>query len=59
MGRDGIDAALCWADEEAGRGPLLLHLAVDEREAVDLERPKLSPEEIAAAFRDGVSGRLQ
>jgi hypothetical protein len=30
---------------------------VNEREAEGLERPLLSPQEIALAFRDGVAGR--
>jgi len=55
-GRDGLAAALDFVQRESGRGPVLLHVAVDEREAAGLDRPKLSPSEIAAAFRSGVTG---
>lgn len=50
-GRDGLDDVLAFAAEATGAGPVLLHVAVDEREAGDLDRPKLSPQEIAEAFR--------
>jgi phosphonopyruvate decarboxylase len=56
VGADALAEGLDWMDARAGLGPLLLHVAVDEREAGDLERPKLSPPEIAEAFRAGVMG---
>jgi phosphonopyruvate decarboxylase len=56
-GGDGLAEALDWAAARAGAGPVLLQVAVNEREAVGLERPALSPQEIALAFRDGVAGR--
>jgi len=58
-GADGLDAALAWAEDSIGDGPALLHIAVDEREAEGLERPALTPPEIAAAFRAGLTGRGQ
>lgn len=51
VGRDGLGEALTFAAEATGAGPVLLHVAVDEREAEGLDRPKLSPQEIADAFR--------
>jgi hypothetical protein len=59
VGRDGLAAALSWLDAESGRGPILLHVAVNESESAELERPKLSPAEIATAFRAGVTGRVE
>jgi phosphonopyruvate decarboxylase len=56
-GEDGLGAALEWASEVAGEGPVLLQITVNEREAEGLERPLLSPQEIALAFRDGVAGQ--
>ncbi len=53
-GVDGLADALAWA--HAAPGPALLHVAVDEREASGLERPEATPQEIAAAFRAGVTG---
>jgi phosphonopyruvate decarboxylase len=53
-GADGLADALAWAGETTG--PVLLHVAVDEREASGLERPDATPQEIAAAFRSGVTG---
>ena len=53
-GRDGLEEAMEWAARESGRGPILLHVAVDESEASGLERPNLSPSEIASAFRAAV-----
>ena len=50
-GIDGLDPAMDWLCEGLGRGPALLHLAIDRREAADLERPKISPPEIAEMFR--------
>jgi phosphonopyruvate decarboxylase len=55
-GRDALGAALDWAAGAVGGGPVLLHVAVDEREAADLERPALSPQEIAVAFRTAQAG---
>jgi len=55
-GGDALDDALAFVADAAGSGPVLLHVAVDEREAEGLERPKLSPQEIAAAFRAGRGG---
>ena len=57
-GVDVLGEALDWAADHSGHGPILLHLAVDEREASDLERPKLSPVEMAAAFRASVEGSV-
>jgi phosphonopyruvate decarboxylase len=51
-----LGQAFDWLDEYAGRGPLLLQVAVDEREAEGLERPELTPGEIAEAFRVGLTG---
>ena len=56
-GADGLSEALSWTRDQAGSGPILLHVAVSEREAEGLERPVLSPQEIAQAFRDGAAGR--
>lgn len=56
-GAGGLEGALEWAASEAGQGPVLLQIEVDEREAEGLERPALSPQEIALAFRDAVAGR--
>jgi phosphonopyruvate decarboxylase len=56
IGTDALADGLDWLDKEAGRGPLLLHVAVDESEAEGLDRPKLSPPEIADAFRAGLTG---
>jgi len=56
-GAAGLDEALEWAAAQSGQGPVLLQIAVDEREAEGLERPALSPQEIALAFRDAVAGR--
>ena len=56
-GGDGLVEALDWAASCSGAGPVLLQVAVNEREAEGLERPVLSPQEIAQAFRDGVVGR--
>lgn len=50
-GRDALDEALAFAADAVGSGPVLLHVAVDEREAGELDRPKRSPQEIAEAFR--------
>ena len=55
-GADGLGDALDWTASQAGSGPVLLQVAVDEREAAGLARPVLSPQEIALAFRDGVAG---
>jgi phosphonopyruvate decarboxylase len=55
-GADGLEEAMEWAATESGRGPILLHVAVDETEASGLERPSLSPSEIASAFRASVGG---
>jgi phosphonopyruvate decarboxylase len=55
-GADGLAEALTWASRQAGEGPLLLQIAVNENEAEGLARPLLSPPEIALAFRDGVAG---
>lgn len=57
VGRDGLGAALDWAREGLGAGPSLLHVAVDEVESAELERPEMTPPEIATAFRAGVTGR--
>ncbi len=56
-GSDGLAAALDWARESLGAGPTLLHIRVDERESSGLERPALTPPEIAQAFRVGLMGR--
>jgi phosphonopyruvate decarboxylase len=56
-GGDGLVAALDWAADGIGDGPALLHIAVDEREASDLDRPKHTPPEIAQAFRSGLAAR--
>lgn len=56
-GRDVLDEALAFVAHAAGSGPVLLHIAVDEREAGDLDRPELSPPEIATAFRTAQGGR--
>ncbi len=53
-GASGLGEALDWAKARLGAGPVLLHVAVDEREAEALERPALSPSQIAAAFRAGM-----
>ena len=50
-GRDGLGAAMDWAAASVGRGPALLHVAIDTLEATALERPQLTPPEIAANFR--------
>ncbi len=50
-GRRGLDAAIDWARDGLGSGPSLLHVAIDTREAKDLERPKIGPPQIAANFR--------
>lgn len=56
-GRDALAEALDFIGDAAGDGPVLLHVAVDEREAGDLDRPELSPQEIATAFRAAQSGK--
>lgn len=56
-GADGLADALEWAARSMGNGPVLLHIAVDEREAEGLDRPELTPPEIASAFRAGITGR--
>jgi phosphonopyruvate decarboxylase len=56
-GGDGLVEALDWAASCSGDGPVLLQVAVNEREAEGLARPVLSPQEIAQAFREGVVGR--
>ena len=56
QGADGLPDALDWARGEAGRGPILLQVAVSEQEAEGLARPAHSPQEIAQAFRDGAAG---
>ena len=55
-GADGLGVALEWVRESLGGGPALLHVTVDEREASGLERPELTPPEIAQAFRAGLAG---
>ncbi len=55
-GTRGLAEALDWTVNRSGDGPILLQVAVDEREAEGLERPVLSPQEIALAFRDAVVG---
>jgi phosphonopyruvate decarboxylase len=55
-GADRLGEALDWVAGQLGDGPVLLHIAVDEREASGLERPELTPPEIAAAFRAGLAG---
>jgi phosphonopyruvate decarboxylase len=57
LGRDGLSSALDWAGEGLGTGPVLLHVAVDEVESAELDRPEMTPPEIATAFRVGVTGR--
>jgi phosphonopyruvate decarboxylase len=56
-GRDALVASLDFITDVAGDGPVLLHVAVDEREAGDLDRPELSPQEIATAFRAAQGGQ--
>ena len=56
QGMDGLASAMDWAAQESGQGPILLHVSVDEAEASGLERPSLSPAEIASAFRASVGG---
>jgi phosphonopyruvate decarboxylase len=56
-GEDALEEALEWAASKCGQGPVLLHIAVDEREASGLERPELTPPEIAEAFRAGLIGQ--
>ncbi|MEE3326558.1 MAG: phosphonopyruvate decarboxylase [Myxococcota bacterium] len=56
QGANGLEAAMDWAAQESGEGPILLHISVDEAEASGLERPNLSPAEIAEAFRMSVGG---
>ncbi len=56
-GRAALDDALAFVARNQGHGPVMLHIAVDEREAGDLDRPELSPPEIATAFRAAQGGR--
>ena len=50
-GRDGLEKAMLWAAEAVGNGPALLHVAIDTAEAEKLDRPNLTPPEIAENFR--------
>jgi len=56
-GRDALGDAMAFAAATGGSGPVLVHIAVDEREAGDLDRPELSPAEIATAFRRAQGGQ--
>ncbi len=55
QGASSLDEAFRWAASESGEGPILLHISVDEREASGLERPDLTPAEIASAFRTALT----
>lgn len=50
-GADGLADAMQWLSESLGAGPALLHVAIDQSEAEDLERPSATPPEIADSFR--------
>ena len=51
QGSDGLEKAMLWAAEAVGSGPALLHVAIDRTEAQKLDRPDLTPPEIAENFR--------